>query len=70
MMSLKAFHLLFIWLCTLLSLSVGVWEILAWRDRSDGSALVLGVLFCALGPLLLYYGLRFRRDWTKKGLPS
>lgn len=68
-MSLKSFHLLFIIVCILLSMMVGGWGLLAWQRDGDGSSLVLGILFLILAPCLFYYGLRFRRDWSKKGLP-
>lgn len=57
-MSLKAFHLIFIVLATLLAAGVGVW---AWGQRAAGGSLYLGLaLVCFLAVVVLVvYGIWF-----------
>jgi hypothetical protein len=55
-MSLKAFHVFFIAVATLLSLWVGVWGVRSYRVDGASSHLALAVLFFAVGAVLLVYG--------------
>lgn len=60
-MSLRSFHLFFIAVSVLLAAWVGVWGVQSWQATRSGSDLTLGLLFVALGVVLLVYGLRARR---------
>lgn len=58
-MSLKAFHLVFITLSSLMTVGVGGWAWLAWSREGGLSLLGLGI-FCAVGLVaLLAYGRYF-----------
>ncbi len=61
-MSLKAFHLVFVTITTMLSLAFGAWALLEYRrtpDRADMLVLGVGSLAMAMG--LLVYGRWFLR---------
>jgi steroid 5-alpha reductase family enzyme len=60
-MSLRSFHLFFIAASVVLAAWVGVWGIQSWQANRSGSDLFVGLLFFALGVVLLVYGLRVRR---------
>lgn len=60
-LSLRSFHLFFIVASVLLAAWVAVWGVQSWMATRSGGDLVLGVLFLALGIVLLFYGLRVRR---------
>ena len=60
-LSLRSFHLFFIAASVLLAAWVGVWGIQSWQANRSGSDLTVGLLFFALGIVLLVYGLRVRR---------
>ena len=60
-MSLRSFHLFFIAASVLLAAWVGVWGIQSWQANRSGSDLAVGLLFVALGAVLLVYGLRVRK---------
>jgi steroid 5-alpha reductase family enzyme len=60
-LSLRSFHLFFIAVSVLLAAWVGVWGVQSWQATRSGSDLALGLLFVALGVVLLVYGLRARR---------
>jgi len=64
-MSLKAFHIVFIALATLLSLGFAAWEI--DRYLATGDLLQLGGAFLAVlaGIALVIYGVRFLRKLRK-----
>ncbi len=53
-LSLRSFHLFFVAASVLLSAWVGVWGV-------QNGDLTLGLLFVALGVVLLVYGLRVRK---------
>lgn len=57
-MSLKAFHLVFVAASILLGLGVGGWGIHQYRTEGDVSLLVLGLVFLAMGIVLIIYGKR------------
>ncbi len=57
-MSLKIFHIVFVIVCVLLSLFVGVWGIRDYMIERSVGALVLGILFLASGLVLVLYGRR------------
>lgn len=60
-MSLKAFHLFFVFVSILLCLGVGTWAVQAFRAGGGGMPLVLAVA-CFLGGFgLIVYGLRVRQ---------
>ncbi len=58
-MSLKAFHIFFIALSTLLALGFGVWEVLAYAETGGITHLLIGIasFLAAIG--LVIYGVRF-----------
>ena len=60
-LSLRSFHLFFIAVSVLLAAWVGVWGVQSWQATRSGGDLVLGLLFVALGIVLLVYGLRARK---------
>lgn len=60
-LSLRSFHLFFIAASVLLAAWVGVWGIQSWQANRSGSDLAVGLLFFALGVVLLVYGLRVRK---------
>jgi len=60
-LSLRSFHLFFIAASVLLAAWVGVWGIQSWQATRSGSDLTVGLLFFALGLVLLVYGLRVRK---------
>lgn len=60
-LSLRSFHLFFIAVSVLLAAWVGVWGVESWQATRSGGDLTLGLLFVALGVVLLVYGLRARR---------
>jgi steroid 5-alpha reductase family enzyme len=60
-LSLRSFHLFFIAVSVLLAAWVGVWGVQSWLATRSGGDLTLGLLFVALGLVLLVYGLRARR---------
>ena len=55
-MSLKAFHLVFVIASILMGIFVGAWGIREYQDSGDVAALIMGVVFIALGVLLIVYG--------------
>ncbi len=61
-MSLKAFHLVFVIASILLGLGVGGWGILEYRATGEVGALLLGLIFLAMGIGLFFYG----RNMLKK----
>lgn len=58
-MSLKAFHLFFIAVSTLLVFGFGVWGIYTYLMQEGMTYLVLGLLALVTGVILIVYGLRF-----------
>jgi steroid 5-alpha reductase family enzyme len=60
-LSLRSFHLFFIAASVLLAAWVGVWGVQSWQANRSGSDLTVGLLFFALGLVLLVYGLRVRK---------
>jgi hypothetical protein len=60
-LSLRSFHLFFIAASVLLAAWVGVWGLQSWAATRSPGDLVLGLLFAALGLVLLVYGLRVRK---------
>ena len=55
-MSLKAFHVFFITVCTIFTVSFGVWGIMSYRQTSEVSHLVMGILsLVAAGALGWYF---------------
>jgi hypothetical protein len=60
-LSLRSFHLFFIAASVLLAAWVGVWGVQSWQANRSGSDLAVGLLFAALGVVLLVYGLRVRK---------
>ncbi|MBW8876928.1 MAG: hypothetical protein JF614_18340 [Acidobacteria bacterium] len=60
-LSLRSFHLFFIAASVLLAAWVGVWGVQSWQATRSGGDLAVGLLFVALGLVLLVYGLRVRK---------
>lgn len=61
-MSLRAFHIVFIVVTIVLSLSVGLWGIREYSEERSVSALALGILFFAMAIALMIYG---KKTFTK-----
>jgi len=55
-MSLKAFHVAFITLSTLLSAGFGVWSVVAYQARGEASYLALGLFSFGAAVALVVYG--------------
>mgnify|MGYP001161285169 FL=1 len=55
-MSLKAFHLVFVIASILMGIFVGAWGIREYQVSGDIAALILGAVFIALGVFLIVYG--------------
>lgn len=54
-MSLKAFHVVFVVLSTVLAVGFGLWAIRDYRATGEVASMVLGVLsLCCAGALLVY----------------
>lgn len=60
-MSLKAFHIVFVVISTMLTLSFGAWSIREFRAAGDMAFLVSGVFSFVLTVALLIYGRWFLR---------
>jgi hypothetical protein len=66
-MSLRIFHVIFITICELLCAFVAVWGLRAYSVSRSVGSLAFGILFIAVGALLIEYG---RRTFRKlKELP-
>jgi hypothetical protein len=61
-MSLKAFHIVFVVVTTLLSLFVALWGIREFAQQRSTGALLLALLFLATAAGLVVYG---KRVWVK-----
>ena len=55
-MSLRAFHIVFVVVTTVLSLYVALWGIREFAQERSATALTLGVLFLAMAVGLMIYG--------------
>ena len=60
-MSLKAFHIFFILICTVLSAVMGIWAVRQYTDSGEWGDLAMAVLSFAGGIVLLIYGRWFLR---------
>lgn len=60
-MSLKAFHILFIAVSTLLTLGFGIWCLQANASQSHVPALAGAIVSFALAAVLIVYGIWFLR---------
>lgn len=60
-MSLRAFHILFIAVSTLLAAGTGAWGVQAFVAEGSRGGLVYGVLSLLMVPVLVVYGVRVRR---------
>jgi len=58
-MSLKAFHIIFVSISTLLAFGFGGWELQDYFATHDNSSLWLGVSSVVVGIALLWYGKAF-----------
>lgn len=61
-MSLRAFHIIFVIVTTVLSLFVALWGIREYSQEQNVSALALGLLFLATAVALMVYG---KKAFTK-----
>jgi len=57
-MSLKAFHIVFVVVTTILSLFVALWGIREFAQQQSNSGLLLAVVFLAAAVGLIVYGKR------------
>ena len=64
-MSLKAFHILFIFVSILLGFGVGSWCVVRWHNGEGGSFLGLGIVFLISGIVLLAYSRHIMRKLEK-----
>ena len=55
-MSLRAFHIVFVIVTTVLSLYVALWGIREYSQEQSITALTLGVLFLLMAVALMIYG--------------
>ena len=60
-MSLKAFHIVFIAISTLLALGCGLWELTNFSSTGEIVHLLLGILAIAGAVGLVIYAVRFMR---------
>jgi hypothetical protein len=61
-MSLKAFHILFVTVSTLLAFGFGAWAIVQYvHEQSSGGQLALGIASLVVGVALIVYGRYFLR---------
>lgn len=60
-MSLKAFHIIFVVISTILAVGFGIWAIMKYKQDSDTSALVVGIVSLAIAVSLIIYGKWFLR---------
>lgn len=58
-MSLKAFHILFITLSTLLAFGFGIWSLKSYSADNDTKLMVLGIASFIVAVALIVYGVRF-----------
>jgi hypothetical protein len=59
--SLKAFHIVFIFASILLAFGFGAWELMSWRDTRGTLDLVFGVISVLAGIGLVFYARYFLR---------
>jgi uncharacterized membrane protein len=62
-MSLKAFHLVFISISTLMAVGFGGWCVAQFFSRGGGGYIVSAGLAILAGAGLVVYGIRFARRW-------
>ena len=69
-MSLKAFHIIFIFFSTLVAIALGVWCI--WVDLVEGNSMYLGGAIASFvaALLLVIYGIWFYRKMKRLGIIS
>ena len=60
-MSLKAFHIFFVCVSTLLALGFGAWAVLDYQRTGKGMDLALSILGFASAVALVWYGFWFLR---------
>jgi len=60
-MSLKAFHVLFVSVCTVFCVGFGVWAIFDYRESGEKASLIWGVLSLLAAVALVWYGRWFLR---------
>lgn len=60
-MSLKAFHLVFVFIATLLAFGFGTWAVRHYRQAGDVAALCCGISSFFIAAALLVYGRWFLR---------
>ena len=63
-MSLRSFHIVFIFVAALMFFGTAVWSLILLRDR-DVAATILGVISVVLGLALSVYGVFFIRKAKK-----
>lgn len=66
-MSLKAIHIFFVTVATLISGGFGVWSIQRYTASGSGSDLVLAILTVAMTVALPIYGVWFLRKTKEMG---
>jgi hypothetical protein len=60
-MSLKAFHIAFITISTLLAVGFGIWELKGYATSDDVLQLTAGIVSLLAAAGLVVYGVRFMR---------
>ena len=66
-MSLKAFHVVFIIVSTILAVGFGIWAIRDYRARSESASLVVGAGSLLAALALVWYGRWFLRKLKRVG---
>ncbi|GIV60144.1 hypothetical protein GQ464_003100 [Rhodocaloribacter litoris] len=66
-MSLKAFHIFFIAVSTLLAFGFAAWSLYAFVQAGGVGSLLMGLAALLLGLVLVVYGRRFRQKFRDVG---
>lgn len=66
-MSLKAFHIVFIAVSTLLAIAFGVWEVLRYMETGSIGMLLAGLASFVAAAGLVVYGVRFLKKLKHVG---
>jgi uncharacterized PurR-regulated membrane protein YhhQ (DUF165 family) len=64
-MSLRAFHIVFIVVTTMLSVYAGVWGVQRYRVDGTTGALAFGVIFLVAAVALVIYGMKVVRKFRE-----
>lgn len=65
-MSLKLFHILFIFFCSIAALAFGIWGLMTESANAENQLRLLGGISTVIGLALAAYGIWFARVKSKK----